>query len=78
MRQIRGVEGEAVVSYCEPLTTKEVAYHRLSLRVNKMKIISIFYNSPICVLSEVDLNRRFRLKCTHLPSFLHFVYAQLR
>jgi hypothetical protein len=22
MRQVRGVEGEAVVSYCEPLTTQ--------------------------------------------------------
>ena len=31
MRQIRGVKGEAVVTYCEPLTTKEMVYHRLSL-----------------------------------------------
>jgi hypothetical protein len=31
MRQIRGVKGEAVVNYCEPLTTKEMAYHWLSL-----------------------------------------------
>jgi hypothetical protein len=39
MRQIRGVKGEAVVNYCESLTTKEMAYHRLSRRVNKMKIL---------------------------------------
>jgi len=38
MRQIRGVEGEAVVSYCKLLTTKKMAYHRLSRRANKMKI----------------------------------------
>ena len=50
MAQIRGVKGEAVVSrrraiaalatarYCEPLTTLEMEYHRLSQRVNKMKI----------------------------------------
>ncbi len=38
MRQIRGVKGEAVVVYCKPLTTKEMAYHRLSRRVNKIEI----------------------------------------
>ncbi|MES0362550.1 MAG: hypothetical protein ABUK14_01230 [Desulfobacteria bacterium] len=37
MPQIQGVKGEAVVSYCEPLTTLEMGYHRLSRRVNKMK-----------------------------------------
>jgi len=34
MPQVRGVKGEAVVIYCEPLTTKEVGYYRLSRRVN--------------------------------------------
>jgi hypothetical protein len=38
MPQIQGVEGEAVVIYCEPLTTQEMGYHRLSQRVNKMKL----------------------------------------
>jgi hypothetical protein len=38
MPQIQGVEGEAVVNYCEPLTTQEMGYHRLSPRVNKMKL----------------------------------------
>jgi hypothetical protein len=38
MRQILGIKGEAVVSYCEPLITKEMVYHRLSRRVNKMEI----------------------------------------
>jgi hypothetical protein len=32
--QVRGVKGEAVVIYCEPLTTKEMGYNRLSRRVN--------------------------------------------
>jgi hypothetical protein len=30
MSQIRGVKGEAVFFYREPLTTKEMRYHRLS------------------------------------------------
>ncbi len=34
MPQVRGVTGEAVVIYCEPLTTKEMGYYRLSRRVN--------------------------------------------
>jgi hypothetical protein len=38
MPQIQGVEGEAVVNYCEPLTTQEMGYQRLSPRVNKMKL----------------------------------------
>jgi hypothetical protein len=36
MPHIRGIKGEAVVVYCEPLITKEMGYHRLSRRVNKM------------------------------------------
>jgi hypothetical protein len=38
MPQIRGRKGEAVVIYREPLITKEMGYHKLSHRVNKMKI----------------------------------------
>jgi len=34
MPQIRGVKSEAVAIYCEPLTTKEMGYHRLSHGVN--------------------------------------------
>jgi hypothetical protein len=30
MRQIRGIKGEAVVDYCEPLITKGMVYQRLS------------------------------------------------
>ena len=33
MLQIRGVKGEAVVTYRKPLTTKEMQYPRLSRRV---------------------------------------------
>ena len=34
--EIRGVKGEAVVNYREPLTTKEMRYPRLSRRVENM------------------------------------------
>jgi hypothetical protein len=34
--QIRGIKGDAVVVYCEPLITKKMGCHRLSQRVNKM------------------------------------------
>jgi hypothetical protein len=36
MPQIQGIKDEAVVVYCEPLITKEMEYHKLSRRVNKM------------------------------------------
>jgi hypothetical protein len=36
MPHIRGIKCEAVVVYCEPLITREMWYHRLSRRVNKM------------------------------------------
>jgi hypothetical protein len=38
MLQIQGVKGEAVVNYCEPLTTQEMEHHRLSRRANKTEI----------------------------------------
>jgi hypothetical protein len=38
MPEIQGVEGEAVVSYREPSTTKEIRYPRLSRRVKNMTI----------------------------------------
>ena len=34
--QVRGIKGDAVVVYCEPLITKKMGCHRLSQRVNKM------------------------------------------
>jgi len=37
--QIQGVKGEAVVLYCEPLTTKEMRRPRLSRRVNNTAIL---------------------------------------
>ena len=30
MPKIQGGKGEAVVNYCEPLTTPKIGYHRLS------------------------------------------------
>jgi hypothetical protein len=45
MLQIRGVKGEAVVNYREPLTIKEMRYPRLSRRVenmtNRMELLEI-------------------------------------
>ena len=38
--------GEAVGSYCEPLVTQEMGYHRLSRMVNEMEKMPRFYNSP--------------------------------
>jgi hypothetical protein len=38
MPQIRGIKGEVVAVYCEPLITKEMGYYRLSRRVNKIEI----------------------------------------
>jgi hypothetical protein len=34
MPEIQGAKGEVIVSYCEPLATQEIRYHRLSRRVN--------------------------------------------
>jgi hypothetical protein len=45
--QIRGVKGEAVVTYCKPLTTKEMGRKRLSQRVNKKERLLVSYISVI-------------------------------
>ncbi|MBW2180425.1 MAG: hypothetical protein JRG81_08660 [Deltaproteobacteria bacterium] len=36
--QLHGVQGEAVISYCKPWATQEMACHRLSRRVHKMEM----------------------------------------
>jgi len=41
--QIQGIKDDAVVVYCEPLITKEMGYHQLSRRVNKMGLYSKIY-----------------------------------
>jgi len=41
MPQVLGVEGEAVVLYCDPSTTQEMRYPRLSRRANKMAGFSL-------------------------------------
>jgi hypothetical protein len=38
MPQIQGVTCEAVVKYCEPVTTTKMGYHRLSNRANKIEV----------------------------------------
>jgi hypothetical protein len=50
--QILGVEGEAVVIYREPPTTKEMRYPRLSPRVNNMAFFSRFLDVTPSVMSR--------------------------
>jgi hypothetical protein len=56
MPHIRGIKGEVVVVYCEPLITKEMEHHRLSQRVNKMMKKTADDNASIPVLSKL-INR---------------------
>ena len=42
---MQGVKGEAVVVYADPLTTRQVLYHRLSRRVNNMAVFLISWMS---------------------------------
>jgi hypothetical protein len=46
MLQIQGAKGEAVGFYCEPLVTREMGYHWLFRRVNKMEKKHCFDDSP--------------------------------
>jgi hypothetical protein len=47
----KATEGEAVVIYCEPSATKEMGYHRLFRRVNKIDIK--LQNSYIAVGKDI-------------------------
>jgi len=51
MLQVRGVKVEAVVIYCENLTTKEMEYYRLSWKVNNTlkKVIITGDNQQWCL-----------------------------
>jgi hypothetical protein len=78
MPQIQGVKGEAVVSYCEPLTTLEMGYHRLSQRVNKIKLQK---KNHIPLIEEIQNSKSRDKDVVYFqcdPMFLHFVHAQLR
>jgi hypothetical protein len=78
MPHIHGIKGEAVVVYCEPLITKEMGYHRLSRRVNKMMKQTSDDNASILILSQLIYSRE---KANIIDFFYicqHFVYAQLR
>ena len=56
MPQVHGVKGEAVVIYCEPLTTKEMGYYRLSRRVNNTVKKSLSLETTWgCVLIEAQV-----------------------
>jgi len=50
MLQILGVKGEAVVTYREPLTTKEMRHPRLSRRVNNSANIILSLDITIGVI----------------------------
>jgi hypothetical protein len=52
MLQIQGVKGEAVVSYREPLTKREMRHHRLSRWVNNSAVFSIFWISLAMISSK--------------------------
>ena len=52
MIHIRGIKGEAVVVYCEPLITKEMGYYRLSRRINKNEINNRIHISPMVEISK--------------------------
>jgi len=45
---MQGVKGEAVVIYAEPLTTRQMRYHRLSARVNNSANIIAFLEFTMC------------------------------
>ena len=47
MLQIRGSKGEAVDATANPLVTKQMVYHWLSRRVNKMEKKHRLWNSPL-------------------------------
>jgi hypothetical protein len=46
MFQFQGIKGEAVVTYCDPLITQEMEYHRLSRRAKNMAFLSNSWISP--------------------------------
>ncbi len=52
MPQVLGVEGEAVVLYCEPSTTQEMRYPRPSRRVNKMAVFPCFQDVTCSVFQQ--------------------------
>ncbi|MGB2930046.1 MAG: hypothetical protein WBB70_14170 [Desulfobacterales bacterium] len=47
MLQIQGAKGEAVIIYCEPLSTLEMRHPRLSHWVNNMAVFTIFIMSLV-------------------------------
>ena len=77
MPQIQGIKGEAVVVYCEPLITKEMGYHRLSRRVNKMGFCLKMYISLIEELRKYIKTCKMHNNIKHIKCFSRFVYDQL-
>ncbi len=64
MLQIRGVKCEAVVIYCEFLTTKEMGYSRLSRRVNNTvkKATITGSNQKLCPDQSLEITTKSFLK----------------
>ena len=74
MPQVRGVKGEAVVIYCEPLTTKEMGYYRLSRRVNNTVNKPLF---PEITLGCVSIEAYVLYQSLCLSSFTRIIPCYL-
>jgi hypothetical protein len=77
MLQIQDVEGEAVVSYREPVTTQEMLYHRLSRRVNNL---AVFFNTLDITCNEFHkIARKYPKEriLLLLRTFCRLVYATM-
>jgi hypothetical protein len=77
MLEMQGVKGDAVVSYCEPLTTQQMRYHRLSRRVNNSANIIPSLDLTICAFVG-DARKSIKLFATlALSHSCRIVYATL-
>jgi hypothetical protein len=77
MLEMQGVKGDAVVSYCEPLTTQQMRYHRLSRRVKDSANIMLSSDLTICDFVR-DARKFTKLFATLALSYsCRIVYATL-
>jgi len=66
MPQIQGVKGEAVVSYCESLTTQEMGYHRALPVYNPIGPVLPPEQSGLEADYRRELDRQFGITFTQL------------
>jgi hypothetical protein len=77
MLEMQGVKGEAVVCYCEPLTTQQMRDHGLSRRVNNSANIMPSLDLTICAFVR-DARKFIKLFMTlALSHSCRIVYATL-